>query len=141
MDNSDNSSSTSVQSVINKIRYSTATRLVMLGVLFLLLQIPNLLISTVHNSREIRQRSVVKEVSYKWGDEQVLGGPILNFTGTVQFEEKITNREGNTSVRKQVHSKITRLLPDRLSVESTLEPAIINAGSAVGAGSLGARRH
>ena len=52
MDNSDNSSSTSVQSVINKIRYSTATRLVMLGVLFLLLQIPNLLISTVHNSRK-----------------------------------------------------------------------------------------
>lgn len=128
MDNLDNSSSTSVQSLIDKIKYSTATRLVMLGVLFLALQIPNLLISSVHSSRERRQHSVVKEVSSKWGDEQVLGGPILNFTGTVQFEEKITNREGNTSVRKQVHSKITRLLPDRLSVESTLEPQTRSRG-------------
>lgn len=54
-----------------------AIRLIIIGFLILIFAFPTKLVEGLVVERSFRQQAAVKDISAKWGDSQVLGGPIL----------------------------------------------------------------
>ena len=61
----------------NWVRNSVTLRLVTMGILILLLLIPVNMVESLIREREYRKEDAVKEVSGKWGNEQIVAGPVL----------------------------------------------------------------
>ncbi|KAB2814628.1 cell envelope integrity protein CreD [Phaeocystidibacter luteus] len=59
------------------IRESISARVLFVGVLILLLLIPLAMVQDVIRERESRSNEAIREVSYKWGNAQTIGGPAL----------------------------------------------------------------
>ncbi len=98
------------------IKKSVGLRIFIIGALTLLLFIPSLMIMGLVNEREDRKREVEVEVSSKWGDNQILAGPIL----TVPFLQHYITAENKTASRKNY----LHLLPETLNVEGLIDPII-----------------
>lgn len=79
--------------------------------LVLLLQIPTFYIRELISEREQRQRQAVAEVSAKWGNRQVVSGPVL----VVPYR-----KAGNDSTHRT--KSFAYFLPDELQVKARLDP-------------------
>ena len=67
----------SFQKTISSIRSSHMLRLILVGFLVLLLQIPIVMISGLIAERQKRHNEAVQEVTGKWGKLQIMTGPAL----------------------------------------------------------------
>ena len=67
----------SAERIVTSIRSSQTLRLLSLGFLALLLQIPISMISGLVSERRERRDAAITEVSSKWGNEQSITGPAL----------------------------------------------------------------
>lgn len=70
---------------IGSLRGSQMTKIVMICVLMLLLQIPIYKIDDTIRERQVRSSQAVEEIASKWGRQQSVIGPII----TVPFERKV----------------------------------------------------
>ena len=61
----------------NKFRTSMTAKLIMIGIILLLCQIPAAMINGLRRDRMNRERNVEAEVSSKWGGAQQITGPML----------------------------------------------------------------
>ncbi len=66
-----------IDQVSTRMRSSQVLRLLTVGVLVLLLQIPIAMIGGQVSEREMRGIEAIEEVSSKWGNEQIVSGPVL----------------------------------------------------------------
>lgn len=117
---------------INKDRQGLSTRLTtmlsnsasvkigVIGFIILLLLIPGSMISSLIHEREGRRDGVIKEISDKWGRQQVVSGPIL--TLPFEVERFLTNQKPVTSV------EYLHILPQNLDIQGTLTPQIRHRG-------------
>jgi len=91
----------------HRIKQSLSLRLTIIGLLSLVLLIPAHMIQSLIIERQDRRDIAIKEVSKKWGESQILTGPILS----IPFRE--------TSKTKYIH-----FLPDELLIKGSINPDI-----------------
>ena len=79
--------------LVDSMRASQVTKIVMIGFLVLLLQVPILMICKTISERQTRNNEAVEEIASKWGREQNIIGPII----TVPFEREVEQLGGDSS--------------------------------------------
>lgn len=72
------------------LRNSITVKMVSIGILILILLIPSTMIQSLIHERQYTSEAAVNEVSNKWGNEQVITGPIL----VVPFRSLVKNDRG-----------------------------------------------
>jgi inner membrane protein len=113
-----------IERVSASMRRSQMLRLLTVGVLVLLLQIPIAMIGGQVSQREMRGIEAIEEVSSKWGNEQVIGGPVLVVPFTYRWTE--TNRDGLPIMRTE--PRFAHFLPDSLTVRGKVDTEIRKRG-------------
>ncbi|MBP2832190.1 cell envelope integrity protein CreD [Aquimarina sp. U1-2] len=104
------------------IKTSITIRMLMVGALILTLLIPLSFIESLIRERSYRQKSVVKEINQKWGNEVLLYGPILKIPYHVHTLKK--NWDDKTKSYTEETFTTTRnayFFPDALDIASTIE--------------------
>ncbi len=104
----------------NWIRNSITVKLVSIGILILILLIPNSLIQDLIHEREYTMQNAVSEVSSKWGNAKTIIGPVL----TIQYLSYQKTNDGKlVTVTEYAH-----FLPEQLQVNGTVKPEIRKRG-------------
>ena len=67
---------------------SSLLKLMVIGILFLLLLIPQSMVSSLIQEREHIRDEAIKEVSSKWGLEQMITPPVLNIPYRYTFKDE-----------------------------------------------------
>lgn len=91
-------------------------KLILIGIVLLLCQIPVLMIDDLVHDRETRCISVEREISSKWGGIQMMNGPVLSIP-VLRLEQKW--KEEPRWVDDTLH-----ILPETLSIEVVMDPEI-----------------
>lgn len=86
----------------------------LIGVLVLLLLIPDYFVQNLISEREQRQKEAFDEVSSKWAGPQTITGPVL----ALPYNE-ITHDNNNQAITTR---KLAYILPDRLEIKSVVRP-------------------
>ncbi|MEX1993603.1 MAG: cell envelope integrity protein CreD [Steroidobacteraceae bacterium] len=105
-----------IDRVTSKMRSSQTLRLVTVGILVLLLQIPIAMIGGQVQEREMRGAEAVEEVSSKWGNQQTLSGPVLVVPYMHRWTE--ANRDGMPITRTELRHAY--FLPENLLTRGTV---------------------
>jgi inner membrane protein len=98
--------------VSSRLRHSQTLRLVTVGFLVLLLQIPIAMIGGQVSERKMRGEAAVEEVSSKWGRPQLLTGPVLVLPYVHVWTELAKN--GQSIEREEF--RYASFLPDKLEI-------------------------
>ena len=114
----------SVEQLASSIRGSQVLRLLSVGFLALLLQIPIGMIGRLVSERQERRQGAVAEVSSKWGHTQAITGPVLVVPYTHRWTE--TPAGGQQITRTETRNAI--FLPERLEARGELDSEIRNRG-------------
>lgn len=102
------------------IRYSVTFRIAIIGVLALLLLIPVNMVKGLIFERERTREEAVLEVSQKWGEQQIVAGPILS----IPYKKYITNEKGEqVSITQYAH-----FLPQELLINGVIKPQVRSRG-------------
>jgi inner membrane protein len=110
----------SFQKTISSIRSSHILRLLLVGILVLILQIPISMISGLIAERQKRYNEAVEEVTSKWGRVQVVTGPALIIPYKHRWSE--IGAKGQQVVRTEV--RYATLLPERLQTRGKIESEV-----------------
>ena len=102
------------------IRASTMLKLAVIGILVIILLIPTGMLQSLIHEREETRNQAVAEVSGKWGNEQVIGGPVLS----VPYEIFSKDDKGQT----QKATGMAHFLPDDLQFDGDIRPEQRNRG-------------
>ncbi len=114
----------SLPSAIVAYRTSQLVRLLGIGFLTLLFQIPITMIGSLVYERQSRQQSVIVEVSSKWGKSQSITGPALIIPYTYQWNE--IGEKGQQITR--IETRRVFFLPKKLQASGKLDSAILYRG-------------
>jgi inner membrane protein len=109
--------SSSFDRVSAALQRSQMLRLLSVGFLVLLLQIPIAMIGGLISERQIRRDRAIEDVSSKWGGVQSITGPVLVIPYTSQWTEAAAN--GQLVTRSKVRHAI--FLPTRLTIRGRVE--------------------
>ena len=131
-----------------RVQTSQTVKVVMIGVLILLLQIPIVKIAFVIQERQVRSRQAADEIATKWGREQTILGPIISVpfvemsivasdpkkgltgglssgSGTVVF---VDDSQGSNSSRVIKQHKVAHFLADDLHIKVQTENMVRHRG-------------
>ena len=114
----------SVERVASSIRSSQMLRLLSVGVLALLLQIPIAMIGGLVSERQARRQAAVAEVSSKWGNVQSITGPALVVPYTYRWIE--ASAGGQQITRTETRNAV--FLPQQLRVRGSIDTELRNRG-------------
>ncbi|MGC9326126.1 MAG: inner membrane CreD family protein, partial [Candidatus Hinthialibacter sp.] len=92
-------------------------RVLLIGFLILLLQIPIAMIDRVINERQSRRWQANEDVTSKWGNQQTIIGPMITVPYVVEFSEK--DEDGNVTIRKEVNR--ANFLPLDLHISGNID--------------------
>ncbi len=108
------------------IQNSVSIRLITIGVLILILLLPVVMVQDLIHERRNRQLEAVGEVSDKWGNQQMLTGPIL----TIPYDTytKVYDKNEATSYKLVKARNYAHFLPDRLSIQGEIIPKELHRG-------------
>ena len=84
------------EGILSAIRSSQMLRILLVGFLALILQIPIAMIGSVVSERQARRDAAVKEVSSKWGNPQQITGPVLVIPYLHRWNEEGKNGQALT---------------------------------------------
>jgi inner membrane protein len=112
------------ESVSSRLRRSQTLRLVTVGILVLLLQIPIAMIGGQVGERKQRGQEAIEEVSSKWGNRQVLTGPMLVVPYAYTWTE--INKSGQSVERTGFRH--ASFLPDELKIVASATSEIRKRG-------------
>ena len=107
----------SVERLTASLRSSRMLRLLLIGFLALLLQIPIEMIAQLVSERQQRRQEAVAEVSSKWGNDQIITGPALVVPYTFRWTEIATG--GQEVTRTEVRNAV--FLPERLHSRGSID--------------------
>lgn len=107
----------SVERLSVSFRNSQVLRLVVVGFLVLLLQIPVARIGSLVSERQHRRQEAVAEVSAKWGKTQTITGPALIVPYTYQWTE--LSDSGVSQTRSETRTAV--FLPEKLSIRGSID--------------------
>ncbi|PRD45449.1 cell envelope integrity protein CreD [Sphingobacterium haloxyli] len=96
--------------------------------LVLLLLIPMESVKDLIRERKNRDQSVSNEIASKWGDKQVVSGPVIGIPYTYSYSVNTTDEKGKITVENHVEKDYVFLVSKKLDVESTVEPTYLKRG-------------
>lgn len=96
----------------NWMKTSVMFKLIIIGTLFLVLLIPTSMINTLIYERERTKQEAVREVSSKWGMDQIIGTPVLTIPYG-RIDEKNPNRMTNVAY--------AHVLPEEVIIDCNLD--------------------
>jgi inner membrane protein len=99
-----------------KIKNSVTLKLFSIAILVLLLLIPSAMVKSLIREREVTHDSAINEVSSKWGNEQMVTGPII----TIPYK-KFLKGEKNQIITQLEYA---HFLPDELNITGEIIPEI-----------------
>ncbi|HEV3141864.1 MAG TPA: cell envelope integrity protein CreD [Vicinamibacterales bacterium] len=102
---------------LRSLRESTTLRLLSVGLLVLLLQIPIVMIGSLVQERQARRDAAIADVSSKWGNSQTIVGPALVLPYTAHVVETTPN---GTRVPR-VETRAAVFLPNRLHARGAVD--------------------
>lgn len=107
-------------SVLESGRNSQLIRVLLIGFLILLLQIPVAMIQTIISQREETRNKATEEVTAKWGREQSVVGPLIVVPYVEKWSE--TRKDGEP----QVHTKLryADFLPENLHIFGRIDSEV-----------------
>ena len=114
----------SVEGLLSSVRSSQMLRLLSVGFLALLLQIPIAMIGGLVSERQERRQEAVAEVSSKWGNAQAITGPALVVPYTHRRTE--TSAGGQQITRTETRNAI--FLPEQLRARGSIDSEIRSRG-------------
>ena len=104
------------QKTWQRTKNSVAFKIILIGIVIVVLLIPSKMIMNLIEERNNRKDEAVKEISSKWGGEQVISGPVI----TIPYKGTMKNDQGNpVIVTRYLH-----FLPENLTVDAVLYPEI-----------------
>lgn len=95
------------------LKHSIGTRLFVIAFLTLVLLIPSFLIQNLISERENRRDSVADEISQKWGNEQVIAGPLIS----VPYRHPAISDDKAEQTLRYAH-----FLPENLNIHGSITP-------------------
>lgn len=104
---------------LQKTLQSTTLRVIFIGVLALLLLIPVGMIKSVIFDREMNRESAIQDITAKWGNEQIIAGPIL----TVPYD--LYRTVDGKQIKETAYA---HFLPEHLNIETTISPELRSRG-------------
>ncbi|VAW98693.1 Inner membrane protein CreD [hydrothermal vent metagenome] len=109
-----------LDSIQNWLRNSIFLRVLFIGFVVLLLQIPIAMIDSQISERDSTRNNAVHDISNKWGNQQRIIGPRL----VVPFYElqSWTNKHGKKETRKKLRHAV--FLPDSLNINAKIKNEI-----------------
>lgn len=96
--------------------------------LVLLLLIPMESVKDLIRERKNRDQAVSNEIASKWGNKQVVSGPIIGIPYTRSYNVNTTNEKGEIKVESHVEKDYVFLVSKTLDVKSTVEPTYLKRG-------------
>ncbi len=99
-----------------------------IGILALLLLIPTGMIKNLINERAERKNSAISEVNNKWGNRQVLAGPVLTIPYTVTDEIITKTKDGETKVQEVTSIFYVSFLPEKLNFNGDVSTDLLQRG-------------
>ncbi len=111
----------SIDLTVASFRSSQIVRLLGIGFLTLLLQIPIVMIGSLVYERQYRQQTVIDEVSSKWGKSQSITGPALVIPYTYLWNEM--SPTGQPISRSETRQAI--FLPEKLEISGKIDSSIL----------------
>jgi inner membrane protein len=109
-----------ISGVLPSLRASQLLRILLIGFLILLLQIPIGMIRGVISERKMTRQEATEEVTSKWGMEQSVVGPIVTIPYLRKWVE--TTSDGKRQSRSQV--RFAYFLPDELKVSGRVKSEV-----------------
>ena len=109
-----------ITNFVNAVRYSQLLRVLLIGFLVLLLQIPIAMIEGLIRERTTTRDQAVEEVTGKWGNRQNVVGPVMVVPYVVRSVEE--GESGQKKVRTSVRS--ASFLPETLRVDGRIDSQI-----------------
>lgn len=106
-----------LQSIVEPVKRSHLIRILLVGFLILLLQIPIAMIRGVINERENRRWEATKEVTAKWGEKQSLEGPTIVIPYIKRWPE--TYGDGKQQIRTKI--QYANFLPEQLHITGRID--------------------
>jgi len=98
----------------NWAKRSISLKLISIGFLILILLIPtSMLTSLIYERQGVRDKAI-EEVSSKWGNSQIIGGPVMSIPYTVIIKDEKGRTE--TSIN------YAHFLPEELKIKGTVVP-------------------
>lgn len=95
-------------------------KIIVVGILVLVLLVPTSMVQSLITEREQTRTDAVKEVSDKWGNAQIIAGPVLSVPFTVIEKDE----KGRTTTR----TDYAHALPDDLQITGSIQPEQRNRG-------------
>lgn len=108
-----------LSSSLDSLRRSQLLRVLLIGFLVLLLQIPIAMISGLIGARRATRDEAVAEVTRTWGREQTVIGPAI---AVPYLKRWVEQKDGQTIPRSAEHALI--LLPEALAIDGTVETEV-----------------
>ncbi|PRD57322.1 cell envelope integrity protein CreD [Sphingobacterium gobiense] len=96
--------------------------------LVLLLLIPMESVKDLIRERKNRDQAVSNEIASKWGNRQVVSGPIIGIPYTYSYNVNTTDEKGEIKVEKHIEKDYVFLVSKKLDVKSTVEPTYLTRG-------------
>jgi len=102
------------EKINNWARSSVSLKLISIGILILILLIPSSMLSSLIYERQSVRDSAIDEVSSKWGNSQVIGGPVIS----VPYRTVSTDANGKANYG----ISYAHFLPDLIDISGTVKP-------------------
>ncbi|UIR56453.1 cell envelope integrity protein CreD [Sphingobacterium sp. SRCM116780] len=118
---------TNKTSLFDRISNSIFAKLSVIFILVLLLLIPLFWVKELIEERKSRQEEVSQEIAFKWGNQQVISGPI--FAIPYQTAQQVVVNESNKISTKNTYvTNYVYLLPKSLQINSLVLPESLKRG-------------
>jgi inner membrane protein len=103
---------------------STGLRMIIIAVLTLVMLIPVAFVESLIDERKSRRDEATLEVNSKWGGSQVITGPVISIPYKVFVRQQATDDKGVTTTRVDEVTEYLHILPEQLSIATTLAPEV-----------------
>ncbi|MBT1686203.1 cell envelope integrity protein CreD [Dawidia soli] len=105
-------------------RESVFVKLFTIGILTLILLIPQSWIESLIRERQYRASSVVNEITSKWSGPQTLAGPVL----VIPFTNRERIDKGKDGIEIREWKQDAYFLPEQLDVKGNVTPQVLHRG-------------
>ncbi|MDD3815645.1 MAG: cell envelope integrity protein CreD [Desulfocapsaceae bacterium] len=121
----------STNGIMAAISNNQLTKIIMIGFLAMLLQIPISMISSTVRERQVRSHQAMEEVASKWGREQQLIGPIITVPYEIEVTQKEVTQYNDTTLGKSKTVTVVEyanFLPEELKIDAKTENLLRHRG-------------
>lgn len=115
-----------ISGLISSIKNSQLLRIMTIGILILLLQIPIVMINGTVRERKYRSVEATTEVASKWGNKQHIIGPFI----TIPYEREVLLENENNSKKSNIKTilEYANFLPEDLRIDARVENLLRHRG-------------